>query len=181
MGFVDGQQVEGADFIHQTAERRVSRDGHPTLALPLLQLVIPVAPMDDDGIELRVLLHLALPVDEHAVWCDHEEVFLSLGRQVTHCRQHLDRLTQAHVVTQEHALLADDILGAELLVASQVSGQQTKVHLGGLDGIGDLRRQSTAHVRTRQRSLRHHPGRQHALEQCDERRGIPRITPPRLA
>ena len=181
MGFVDGQQVDRGDLIRQPPQSRVGRDGHAAVALPLLQLVVPVEAMDDDGAELGVLLDLTLPVHEHAVRGDHEEVALPLGGQMAHRRQDLDRLTQTHVVAEQHALLADHVLGPEDLILTKIGRHQTQVQAGRLDRVGDLRRQATPQVRRRQGALGDHAGRQDAFQQRDEAGGIVAIaTPDRL-
>ena len=134
--------------------------------------------MDDDRAELGVLLDLALPVHEHAVRGDHEEVALPLCGQVTHRGKHLDGLTQAHVIAKEHALLTYHVLGAEDLVLAQVGRHQAQVQLGRLDRIGDLRWQAAPQVRGRQGSLGYHAGWQGAFQQRDEAGGVVAITTP---
>ena len=116
MGFVHRQQIDRRDLIRQPRQSRISGDGYPAAALPLLQLVIAIEAMHDDRVEFGMLLHLTLPVHEHAVRSDYEEVTLPLCGQMAHRGQDLDRLTQAHVIAEQHALLADHVLGAEDLI-----------------------------------------------------------------
>ena len=125
-----------------------------------------------------MLLHFALPIDEHAIRRDHEEMLLSLGCEMTHRRQDLHGLTQAHVVAEQDTFLADDILRPELLVTAQGGREQAKVDLGGLDRIGDLSRQATAEVRQRQRAFGDRPRRQQALQERDERSRVIGIAAP---
>ena len=178
MGFVDGQQVDRGDLIRQPRQSRISRDSDSALALPLLQLVVPIEAMDDDGAEFGVLLHLTLPVHEHAVRRDHEEVTFPLCSQMTHRRQDLNRLTQTHVVAEQHPLLADHVLGAEDLILAQIGGHQAQVQARRFDRIGDLRRQAATEVRSGQNPLGDHAGRQDALQQSDETGGVIAIASP---
>ena len=72
----------------------------------------------------------------------------------------------------------DDILGAELLVATQVGRHQAQVDRSGFNGIGNRRRQATAHVGPSQDALSHHLRRQDAFQERDEGRGVVRIALP---
>ena len=125
-----------------------------------------------------MLLHLTLPVHEHAVRRDHKEVTLPLRGQVAHRGQHLDRLPQAHVIAEQHPLLADHVLGAEDLILAQIGRHQAQVQTGRLDRIGDLGRQPPAQVRPSQSTFGDHAGRQDAFQQCDEAGGVIAIAPP---
>ena len=178
MGFVDGEQVDGGDAFQKASEGSVGGDGHPALPPPLRELIVAVEAVDDDGAELRVLADFALPMDEHAVGRDDEEAFLPLGGQMAHRRQDLDGLAEAHVVAKQDALLVDDVLGAELLVAAQVGRQQAEVEGRRLHGVGDRRRQTATHVRPRQDALGDDLRGQEAFQQRDECRGVTGIPLP---
>jgi hypothetical protein len=69
--------------------------------------------------------HFSFPVDEHAVRGDYQEVTFAHGVQVAHRRQGLHSLAEAHVISEQGALLMDHELGSEHLVASEVGLQRS--------------------------------------------------------
>ena len=179
VGLVHRDEVHRTEAVEELPERGEGGDGDATLAVPLLQLVVAVEAMDDDGAELRVLADFALPVDEDRIRGDHEEPSLALGGQVAHRGQHLHGLAQAHVVAQQRPTLVHQVLGAEELVTPQGRGEQRKVERRGLHRVGDLGRQPAALVRRGQRGA---PGDRRArpdpFEQGDETGGVFAIAPP---
>lgn len=178
---VDRDKVDGADPVDQFAEGREGRDGDPALPPPLVQLVVPVKAMDDDGPEFRVLTDLAFPVDEHRVGGHDEEVTLPLGGEVAHGGEHLHGLAEPHVIPEQGAPLADQVLRAEQLVAPERRGEEGEVQLRGLDRIGDLGRETAALIRRGDGSDRR-TGRPcaRAFDERDESSGVLAIPAPDL-
>ena len=178
MGFVDGEEVDLIDAFQQAGQGRIGGDRHPALATPLSELVITVKPMHDDGVEFCVLTDFALPIDEHAVRRHDEEALLALRGQVAHRGEDLDGLAEAHIIPEQDPLLVDDVLGAELLVATQVGRHQAQVDRRCFDRISNRRRQATAHVGPCEYALGHHLRRQDAFQQRNEGRRVIRIALP---
>ena len=178
---VDGDEIDGPDPVDQLAEGRERRDGDPALATPLLQLVVPVKAMDDDGPEFRVLTDLALPVDEDRVGSHDEEVALPLGGEVAHGGEHLHGLAEPHVIPEQGAPLVDQILRAEQLVTTERRREEGQVQLRSLDRVSDLGRETAALIRGGDGSDRRTGRRRaRAFDEHDEARGILAVAAPDL-
>ena len=120
MGLVHQEQVRRdptiADQRFQTVERG---HGHPAVGYPLFEFLKAVAAVDLLDWQLRVLAGFPNPVDQHSGWADHQGVRRPLLVEMGSGGQRLDGLAQAHLIANQHPLLADDVLGPERLVAAQ--------------------------------------------------------------
>ena len=179
MRLVDRDEIDGPDPVDQLAEGREGRDGDPALPPPLIQFIVPVEAVDDDGPEFRVLADLTLPVDEYRVRGHDEEAALPLGGEVAHGREHLHGLAEPHVIPEQGAPLVNQILRAEQLVTTERRREEGQVELRGLDRVGDLSRETAALIRGGDGSDRRtgRP-RTRSFDEYDEARGILAVAAP---
>jgi hypothetical protein len=133
-------QERGPQVVRQVepAEHLERRDRDAAAVEPGRRSLLAVVAVHHHGRQVGVLLDLALPVGDDARRAHDQHVRAARGHEVRGHGDGLHGLAQTHLVAEDRAPLDQRVLGAELLVATQVRAQQGAVQRLRLDPAHDV-------------------------------------------